>query len=92
MDHEAKRPHGGQLIEAVILTFIGGLIGMIGGIGLAWLASLAVKALLSTYAFAVSVPSIVASLLVAALTGLVFGLSPARRAAALSPMEALRYE
>ncbi len=80
------------LIEAVLLTFVGGLIGTIGGISLAWFVSLIIKPLLSTYEFAISGGSVVAALLMAGLTGLVFGLSPARRAASLAPMEALRYE
>ncbi len=80
------------LLEAVLLTVIGGCIGMTGGIMLAYAVALVVTRLLSTYAFAVAPLSIVASFLMAAVTGIVFGLSPARRAAALSPMEALRYE
>ncbi len=80
------------LLEAIFLTGIGGLIGLVLGTGLAYVASLYVNGLLSTYVFAVSVPSMFASVLMAALTGLVFGISPARSAANLSPMEALRYE
>ncbi len=80
------------LIEAVLLTFCGGVIGLLIGIALAWLISLLVTGFLSTYVFAVSVGSMVSSLLMAAGTGLVFGISPARRAASLPPMEALRYE
>ena len=80
------------LAESVMLTAIGGLIGMTLGLGLAFLVSLGVKMVLSTYGFAVSMPSLLASFGMAAFTGLVFGISPARRAAALHPIEALRYE
>jgi putative ABC transport system permease protein len=80
------------LIESVLLTVLGGLIGMAGGVALAYLASLLVHQILSTYVFAVSLLSMVVSFLMAFLTGLVFGISPARHAASLSPMEALRYE
>lgn len=80
------------LTESVVLTFIGGCIGVLGGIFLAFAAALAVKNFLSTYEFIISVPSIVVAFTMAAMTGLVFGISPARRAAALHPMEALRYE
>lgn len=80
------------LTESVLLTFIGGFIGMLLGIALAFLISLIVRNFLGTYTFAVSVPSIVAALMMAGITGLVFGISPAKRASNLHPMEALRYE
>ncbi|MBI3619259.1 ABC transporter permease [Candidatus Peregrinibacteria bacterium] len=80
------------LLESLLLTFLGGCIGLLFGIGLAFIAAAIVTKLLSTYHFVVSVPSTISALLMAGVTGLVFGISPARRAAALSPIEALRYE
>lgn len=80
------------LSEAVMLTFLGGCIGVVGGTGLALLLALIVQKFLSTYGFVLSIPSVVAAFGMAALTGLIFGISPAKRAAALHPIEALRYE
>jgi putative ABC transport system permease protein len=80
------------LAESVALTFIGGCIGVFGGIFLAFFTALLVKGFLSTYIFTVSVPSVIAAFVMAAGTGLVFGISPARAAAKLHPIEALRYE
>ena len=75
------------LIEAVTLSAIGGVIGVIFGSGLTLLLryGLTVPAVLSLF-------WIVAALVMCALIGIVFGVYPAWKAARLDPVEALRYE
>ncbi len=80
------------MIESVLLTVIGGLIGVVFGLATAFVLSAIVQRFLDTYVFVASIPSIVVALMMAGFTGMIFGISPARRAAALHPMEALRYE
>ncbi|MCK4826458.1 FtsX-like permease family protein, partial [bacterium] len=75
------------LIESVVMTFIGGLVGIIFGIGIA--------ALLTTFAgwtTKVSLFSIVLATSFSVAAGIGFGLWPARQAARLDPIDALRYE
>lgn len=80
------------LIEAVLLTVAGGVIGVIGGIASSFVIALVVNKLLSAYVFQISPSAIVLAIIMAAGTGFLFGVYPAKRAAAQSPMEALRYE
>ncbi len=75
------------LIEAVIMTLSGGVIGIILGISGAFLIST-----VAGIPFVVSIPAVLLAVGVATLVGIVFGLYPARRAARLSPIDALRYE
>jgi len=75
------------LAEATMLTFIGGVAGVIFG----WLISLLISKF-GNIATSVSVFSIVLAFGVSALIGIGFGYYPARRAASLKPIEALRYE
>jgi putative ABC transport system permease protein len=75
------------LIEAVVLSTLGGVAGVLAGIG--------ATRLISTFAgwqTLISVPSLFVAFAVALGVGLVFGFYPARRAARLDPIAALRYE
>lgn len=81
------------LLEAILLTAIGGIIGITAGAVLAFLASLVLSATVSQgWKFSFPLSAAVVGLLVSSLVGFVFGLYPARRAAEKTPIEALRYE
>lgn len=80
------------LIESVFLTLVGGIIGIIFGISISFLASVIINALGYNWEFIISPSSIVVATSVSVLIGILFGLYPARKASQISPMEALRYE
>jgi putative ABC transport system permease protein len=75
------------LVEATTLSMSGGLIGIIAGVALALLAGL-----VTPLPTAISIPSVIAGILMSLLIGVFFGSYPAWRAARLDPIEALRYE
>lgn len=83
---------GQFIIEAVILTTLGGAVGIVLGSALSWLAIQIISQFQSGWTFAVSTNGIFLGLSVSAAIGLVFGYFPARRAARLTPIEALRSE
>ena len=73
------------LIEAALLSVLGGLIGLL-------LAVLGVELMQAFFPARITTQSVVLALGVSTAVGLVFGVAPAKRAAQLSPIEALRYE
>ena len=75
------------LIEAMLMSGIGGMLGVAAGAGAA-----AVIGSVSQFSTLVEVPSVVLALSFSAAVGIFFGYYPARRAARLSPIESLRYE
>ncbi|OGG16946.1 hypothetical protein A3D77_06090 [Candidatus Gottesmanbacteria bacterium RIFCSPHIGHO2_02_FULL_39_11] len=75
------------LIESIILTLTGGIMGMMLGIGVSYLLSH-----FMSVPFTISTVSIFLAIGVSAVIGIVFGLYPANKASNLQPIEALRYE
>ena len=75
------------LIEAILLTFVGGIIGVVLGIGFSYLYSVLTGSL-----FVISFSAIVLAFVVSGAIGILFGWYPARKASNMQPIEALRYE
>lgn len=75
------------LIEAILISVTGGLIGVVLGITSAYLISF-----LLNWPILISETSIVVSFVVCAITGVFFGYYPAKKASSLDPIDALRYE
>lgn len=80
------------LIESVLVTVLGGVIGIIFGAALSWLVAVVAIANGLTWIFIVPLYAIIIAVGVSAAIGISFGVLPARSAAKLDPIEALRYE
>lgn len=80
------------LVEAVFLSVAGGVVGMLFGVVITYVASIIIQNLGYEWSFILTFRSVFMAIGVAAVIGIVFGTYPARQAARVSPMEALRYE
>jgi putative ABC transport system permease protein len=76
------------LIEAMVLSLIGGLIG----IGLGWAGAVLISSLQDDLTAVVTLQSVLLATGFSLAVGLFFGIYPATRAAGLNPIDALRYE
>jgi putative ABC transport system permease protein len=80
------------LVESLVLTITGGIIGTLIGILLAWVIALAAQYAEYDWVFHIRPEAILLGVGLAGLTGYVFGSGPAKKAAKLNAIEALRYE
>lgn len=80
------------LIESVFITFLGGVLGIIFGAGISYLASVIIESLGYSWDFIISAQSIILGALITIMVGIIFGFYPALKASRVSSMEALRYE
>jgi putative ABC transport system permease protein len=80
------------LIESAFITLTGGVVGIILGMLVALLAAVVIRTMGFSWQFLISPSSIIVATMVSVAIGVLFGIYPARKAARISPTEALRYE
>ena len=80
------------LIQTIVLSLLGGIIGIFWGILISFLASVIANVLGYDWNFIISISSIIISLFFTLIVALAFGWYPAKKASSLNPIEALRYE
>lgn len=80
------------LLEAIILTVTGGLIGIILGILISYLVSVGARFAGYDWDFIISPIAVILAVGVSIITGIIFGLYPSMKASRLDPIDALRYE
>lgn len=80
------------LIESVLITVLGGIFGIIGGVSVSYLIAEVANRIGFDWAFFIPVRAYVVAIIFSIFFGVVFGLYPAKKAAALNPIDALRKE
>ena len=80
------------LLESIVLTFTGGVLGILLGILISYLIAIGARFAGYDWVFVISPMAIILAVTVSIATGIVFGLYPALKAAKLDPIVALRYE
>lgn len=80
------------LIEAIFLTFVGGIAGTVFGISLTWLAIEIISKYQDGWVFQLSLMGLILGVVFSTVVGIIFGYAPAKRAATIPPIEALRFE
>jgi len=80
------------LFESIVLTFTGGILGIIFGIVVSYLIAIGARFAGYDWAFIISPLAVILAVTVSILTGIIFGLYPALKAAKLDPIVSLHYE